>query len=183
MDYINDKFTDLRRLINNGIYGDWNIYRTEDKIKKSICNFTTFLSLSFESSSELPSYTIQSGSFRNYNKINNPNSIKISLAVDGNKNKLKNTIDTLEYYNSSIDLIDIETPYKVFIGYNLYNLSYSITSISMLIVEFDTKEIKQSSILFKTVANTNYSPTVKTGKQQLQEGKNNSSILYDRFRG
>lgn len=173
---IQNKLTSLKRSVNNYLYGQWTV--RDNSTKKDIIEFDTILSYTFESSSDLPSYPLQNGSFSNYNKIINPDRAKIKMAVSGNKTFISKQLKTLESYNNSILLVDLIIPFRDFIGYNLCNLSHGISegeATSMLIVEFELIEIRQVNVYFKQTQPNNKS-TEQTGKANPQEVKNQSLL-------
>lgn len=177
--WVNDKVKKLKKKANNFITGQWTIRTHEGK--RDICDFDTILGYDFKSSSELPSYPIQQGSFENYNKIQNPNKANITLAISGNKSQIRENLLKLEFFNESVDLVDLILPFKAFIGYNLCNLSHSLhegEAMSMLVVNFDLVEIRQSTISFKKTK-ANYKGTTNTGKTNPQ--KPNQSLLKGLF--
>lgn len=177
--WVNDKVKKLKRKVNNFLTGDWTV-RT-NLGKKDICEFDTLLSYDYQSSSDLPSYPIQQGSFENYNKIQNPNKANVSLAISGNKTEIRKNLIKLESFNESVDLVDLILPFKSFIGYNLCNLSHSLhegEGISMLVVNFDLFEIRQAEIKFKKTK-ANYKGTQNTGKTNPQQP--NQSLLKGLF--
>lgn len=177
LNYVTDKIKDLKRSINSAIYGKWDIVDNESK--ETICSYDTFFGFEFSSSSTLPSYPIQNGSFRNYNKVNNPNNLRVSIAVSGNKSVLKTAIELLSKYNEGTQLVDVVTPFKTFISYNLTNMNYELKSgeaVSRLTIEFDIYEIRQSTVAFSNVSSPNFSNNVNGGKVQGQEIQNQSLI-------
>lgn len=177
--WVNDKVKKLKRKANDFLTGQWTVRTNEGK--KDICEFDTILGYDFKSSSELPSYPIQQGSFENYNKIQNPNKANITLAISGNKTELRKNLLKLEFFNEETDLVDLILPFKSFIGYNLCNLSHSLKegeAMSMLAVNFDLVEIRQATISFKKTK-ANYKGTTNTGKTNPQQP--NQSLLKGLF--
>lgn len=150
-----------------GLAGNYNIIDFNSKNGKTICGFDDFIGMKYESDSRISNYTVQFGDFNSYNKVITPKVIEITLVTQGTYEKISNVIEILENYKNSTKLVDVQTPYGVFIGYNIINLSYELSvskGIGYLECTIKIREVEVSSAQFTAFKNIEEQPTTLLGK-------------------
>ncbi len=187
------KYVD-KTLLNNQFFGDWNIY--DSKTNRKIVRFNTFLGYDYSDDVSIMGHPIEKGSFANYNKVVDPATVSVVLAKSGFPYEIRETIDILEKYKDSLDLIDIVTPHKTYIKYNIKSLHHAIRergSVNLLVVDIVLQEIKEVEIGYKTVSggrgisaqnakSGDYADTKDTGKKTTKPVKSSLAVkLVDKF--
>lgn len=176
------KYAD-KTLLNNQIFGDWDIY--DSKTQQKICKFDSFLGYEYTDDVEVMNHPIESGSFANYNKVVDPANVSIILAKSGFPFEIREIIEILEKYKDSVDLVNVVTPYKTYTEYNVKSLHYAIregSSVNLLIVDLVLTEIRQVELGYKTtgysasnVSDGEYADTKDGGKKTaVAESANNT---------
>lgn len=185
------KYAD-KTLLNNQLFGDWDIYDT--KTLQKICRFDTFLGYEYSDEVEVMSHPIESGSFANYNKVVDPASVGVVLAKSGFPFEIREMVKILEKYKDSTDCVNVVTPYRTYTKYNIKSLSYAIrenSSVNLLVVNLVLTEIREVKLGYKTtgysannVANGEYADTKDGGKRKVvEESANNNKRQSLAFAG
>ena len=185
------KYAD-KTLLNNQLFGDWDIYDTKTQMR--ICRFDTFLGYEYSNEVDVVSHPIESGSFADYNKINNPADLGVVLAKSGFPFEIREMVDILEKYKDSTDCVDVITPYKTYTKYKIKSLHYAIresSSVNLLVVNLALSEIKEVELGYKTtgygannVANGEYADTKDGGKRKaVEESVTNTKNQSLAFKG
>ena len=157
----------LLTTLNYFLAGNYNIVDFNSKNGKTICGFDDFIGMKYESDSRISNYTVQFGDFNSYNKVIIPKIIEITLVTQGTHEKISNVVEILENYKNSTKLVDVQTPYGVFIGYNIINLSYELSvskGIGYLECTIKIREVGVSSAQFTAFKNIEEQPTTLLGK-------------------
>ena len=107
------------------------------------------------------------------------------IAKSGFPFEIRETLEIIEKYKDSTDLVNVVTPYKTYTDYNIKSVHYAIrenSSVNLLVVEISLEEIRQVELGYKNVgynaknvSNGDYADTKDTGKKTTKEP--NSSAL------
>lgn len=189
------KYAD-KTLLNNQFFGDWDIY--DSKTNQKIVRFDTFLGYDYSNDVSIMGHPIEKGSFANYNKVVDPANVSIILAKSGFPYEIRETIEILEKYTDSLDLIDVVTPYRTYVKYNVKSLHHAIRekgSVNLLVVDIVLQEIKEVEVGYKTVSggkgisaqnakSGDYADTKDTGKKTTKPVNSSSAAkLLDKISG
>ena len=170
------KYAD-KTLLNNEFFGDWDIY--DSKTNQKIIRFDTFLGYDYSDDVSIMNHPIEDGSFASYNKVVDPATLNVVFAKSGFPFEIREAIEIIEKYKNSTDLVDVVTPYKTYVKYNIKNLHYAIrenSSVNLLVVDIALEEIKEVELGYKNVgynaknvSNGDYADTKDTGKKTTKE--------------
>lgn len=152
---------------NNILTKPYGITRYDGKDSSNICGFDGMTYFNAEYDSKISDFVTQFGDFTSYNKCNLPTLLHMRLGAQGTYGKLSNIIFLLEQYKSSVILVNIHTPFNVFIGFNITNFSYSITArdnIGYLDIDLKARQIYISKAQFSAYSNIEEAPQQLLGK-------------------
>lgn len=165
-----DRVLNAVNYIKTFLAGDYNITKNNSATKETICGFDGFISLKCNSSSKISKYSVKLGDFTSYNKVLEPTNLEITLCVSGSFEKISAVISTLDNYKNSVQLVDIQTPYSVYIGYNIVDTEYELSAengIGYLECVLNVRQIEVSSAQFTAIKNIEDKPTTLLGKMSL----------------
>lgn len=152
--------------------GNYNITKHNSEKKEPICGFDGITNLSFNSSSSISSYSVQFGDFSSYNKVLKPSVINLTVITEGTFEKIKSVTVIMENYKNSFELVDIQTPYGIYIGYNITDVEYELSTrngLGLLELNFIAKEVNISNKQFSSYKNIEQTPTSFNGRSSLLE--------------
>jgi hypothetical protein len=178
--------------------GGWGIYKTEEVIATSRINgilttevyktpaieFDVFLSMDIKEDARITNYPVEEGGFTSAAKVISPIQITIvgaitELGEPASKNApdvmhIYNTIETLESYRASTELVNIFTPQKVFLDMNLISLSWKHTAeggVNLLEVTLGFQEVRTVKPQYTTikVKNPKYETSSEGGNTPTEE--------------
>ena len=148
-------------------FGDrWML--TDAKTGKNIVEFTSFIDADIKAESKVVTGPIEQGSFASYNKVENPNQIKVTLGISGDTAQLQNAINQLEKYAGSTDLVCLVTPTAEYEDMNLERFDYQLkreTGRGALYVSLSLVEIRQVQAAY---TNVKLAPLHNRGKVQTK---------------
>jgi hypothetical protein len=101
-----------------------DITRGADDARQAVVKPDSFLEFGYRNEYSISDYPVQAGGFASYDKVNNPYEIVLRMSKGGSKQERKQFIDSLDNIVGTLELYDILTPEKVFIGVNV--LRYEI---------------------------------------------------------
>lgn len=107
----------------------------------------TFVGIEFGGDSRISDYPVEQGAFADYNKVQVPSEIRVTLACAGEQMDRHEFLSQLESMKQSIDLYDIATPDQLYQSYNLIHYDYSrraTNGVSMIVVELRFEQIRQT---------------------------------------
>lgn len=136
--------------------------------------FTSMLAFSVTDAGDVVSDPIEKGSFTNYNKVDSPLDISVTLAIQGDGSVQDEALSTLRGLKNGTDLVSLQTPEAFYESLNIESLSYARSGeTGPLVVEIQLVEIRQVET---NVTTTDYTPekvknptsasTTDTGKAQ-----------------
>ena len=160
--------------LNGFIRDEWTILYHDTHAE--VATFNGFLDYNFNSPSVVPSQNIEEGSFTNYNKINQPFEMTVTLIKTGYPIEIEETLLKLEQLKNSTRTVDIVLPYRTYKNLNIKNLNHARnegSSINLLLIELQMVEIRERSqaysntaLKYGEIANPSDASTVSLGKQQ-----------------
>lgn len=163
-----DSFLNKLSFISNFLNGNYNITKFVSNINETICGFDDFMDFKFEGTSTISNYTIQLNNFSSYNKVTNPIELNITLGTQGSFYKISNVISVLNKYKDSTELVNIQTPFGFFIGYNITGLNFEISGnqpgCGYLECVIKLREVEISSKQFSSFLNAEEQSTTLLGK-------------------
>jgi len=179
----------LGQIASNAAFGRWavvksnNAENTIDKyswgyIKKvfletdAIAVFDSFMSFNLKKQNLVTDYPLEGGGFTSAMKVVRPGEYEVVLVKNGmNLNQsMTKFLDDLNRYRDGMELVDIVTPFKSYIGcsieaadYAHYKNRYS----NMLVVALSIKEIMQGGILRGKTRNPESASMIDTGQSKM----------------
>lgn len=132
--------------------GQWGIF---DLQGTPAFDFDSFVEMDFDGASKVSSFPVEDGSFANYNKVTNPDRVKVRLAVGGDQNRINALIDDLDIEARAFNLLFVVTPNRIYSDMNLESVQYhrrNRNGENMVIAETTWIEIRQVSATFSDVA-------------------------------
>lgn len=124
--------------------GVWGIFKTGTTTP--ILSFDSVVDLDYRAEWRIPDYPLEQGSFAAYNKVAMPFQIPVRVAKSGSAADRKTFQTQLEAVAASLDLYDVATPNKTFVGVNIERIGYTQDSrhAQMIVAEIWMKKIRQA---------------------------------------
>jgi hypothetical protein len=101
-------------------------------------------------------YPIERGGFQSYNKVATPFEVRLTLTKSGSVADRQAFLNAVDDIQASLDVYDVATPEKVYVGVNVTRVSQSRTAQSganMATVELLLQEVRQTvTVAYSTVA-------------------------------
>lgn len=140
--------------------------------------FKSFMQLNYSVAHKVVSSPVEN-SFVAYNKTTDPEQLDIRGAIKGTPEEIGDALDTLIYYAQSTELLNILTPEKYYIGFNLYKLDYKRDArdgVDLVIFDARLQEIRQVESMYTNV---------KTRRKQRtgQKRSENESFIHMKGKG
>lgn len=160
--------------LGQGIAGNWSIY---DKDGAAAVPFDTFFAMTRKDEGKVTSHPTEPNGFFAYNKVDSPGAVGVVLGVTGNSETLGRTLEALEKFKGSTDLVNVVTPEKTLLDYTLESYDYQRSAdsgVDRLLVSLSLVEIRQvsqqySSETIPKAKQASDSNTAKAGKQSAQQ--------------
>jgi hypothetical protein len=108
--------------------------------------FQSMLEISLQEDSRLPEEAIEQSSFATYNRIIEPQDLKIRLGLQGYPSKIQSTLDRLSDMRKGTEKITVITPSATYDNLMLRSFDYrkdNHTGHNVLIVDLTFKEIRE----------------------------------------
>lgn len=169
------------------IGGEWTLL---DEDGQTAVNFTSFVSIDFQSAGKVASYPVEKGSFADYNKTQEPLDIRVVLAVQGTPSDFDYTLSRLAEYKNGTVKLSVSTPDALYESMTLETYSYKRDNDSgsgMLTVELTLKEVREvETQVTTTVVTKPKNPTsaskANTGKTQGEDASAKEKSLFANIR-
>lgn len=168
----------------NQVFGKWSVTESAkkkdsvvddyswDNIKQkalgtdAIASFDSFMSFDFSKENQITEYPIEGGGFVTAMKVTKPSEYEVILVKNGmNLNyTMGQFIDDINKFRDGIGLVDVITPFKTYVGCNVYATKYSHLRDkynNMLVVTLKIKEIQQGVVNSKGKPRAAASASVK----------------------
>jgi hypothetical protein len=114
----------------------------------------SFLAFSYRNEYSVSDYPVQRGAFMSYNKVANPFEAAVRLSKGGSLQERKAFLESLDAIVGTLDLYDILTPEKTYIGVNVlrWELARQGVKGAYFFAEVDVyfREIRQSVSTYTT---------------------------------
>lgn len=140
--------------------------------------FKSFVQLNYSVAHKVVSSPVES-SFVAYNKTTDPEQLDIRGAIKGTPEEIGDALDTLIYYAQSTELLNILTPEKYYIGFNLYKLDYKRDArdgVDLVIFDARLQEIRQVESMYTNVK-------LRRKQRTGQKRSENEAALHGMFGG
>lgn len=155
----------MSQAVNVG--GEWTIL---DEGGATAVTFTSFVDIDLRNEGQALSYPIEEGSFANYNKVDAPLGIRVTLAVQGTDSDFEYILAKLDEYKREAVKLSVSTPARLYESMTLETYSYKRSreaGAGMLTVELSLVEVREVA--------TQVTPTVITKpKNPTSSGKANT---------
>ena len=135
--------------------------------------FKSFMQLNYSVAHKVVSSPVEN-SFVAYNKTTDPEQLDIRGAIKGTPEEIGDALDTLIYYAQSTELLNILTPEKYYIGFNLYKLDYKRDArdgVDLVIFDARLQEIRQVESMYTNVK-------VRRKQRTGQKRSENESFIH-----
>jgi hypothetical protein len=83
-----------------------------------IIDFDSFLAMDLRQDNPISDYPVELGGFQSYDKVQLPIEIRVRLAAGGSVASRALFLQSIEAVMNTVDLYDIVTPERVYLGYN-----------------------------------------------------------------
>lgn len=140
--------------------------------------FKSFMQLNYSVAHKVVSSPVES-SFVAYNKTTDPEQLDIRGAVKGTPEEIGDALDTLIYFAQSTELLNILTPEKYYIGFNLYKLDYKRDArdgVDLVIFDARLQEIRQVESMYTNVK-------LRRKQRTGQKRSENESFIHMKGKG
>lgn len=127
--------------------------------------FQSMLEISLQEDSRLPEEAIEQSSFATYNRIIEPQDLKIRLGLQGYPSKIQSTLDRLSDMRKGTEKITVITPSATYDNLMLRSFDYrkdNHTGHNVLIVDLTFKEIREVPTFKTTTSVTEPEPPAVT---------------------
>ncbi len=154
---------------------DWTLW---DERGNTAVSFTSFFDIDVRNEGQALSYPIEDGSFANYNKVDSPLQIRVSLGFQGDETEFEYILERLDEYKKGSSILDVVTPSTIYSYMTLESYSYKRAkdgNAGMLTVELVLVEVRQVRVQVTTISNPRNSTS--TSKENTGQKKPYRSIL------
>lgn len=147
----------------------WGIF---DKAGARVLTPDSVIGFSFMNEFRISDYPIEEGAFESYNKVATPFDVRVVMTKGGKTADRQIFLDTLDILISSLDLVDVVTPDKIYYSANIIHYDYERSSkngVQLLTVSIFLREIRlASAVKISTVVAPSGADPVAVGAVQSQ---------------
>ena len=132
------------------------------------------VSVEYTNQSRLSDFPVEKGSFAQYNKVQTPGEVSVTLAFSGTEQDRASFLTAIDKASKSVDLYSVVTPEVTYLNQNIEGYSYSRTAehgTTLLIVQLNLKEIRQVSAQYSNSSTGAVSPSVSDASATVSSGK------------
>ena len=159
----------------------WGIYNVDDL--QPAFDIDSVVDVDFSMRTKVSQFPVESGSFANYNKVQEPFSGKLRLSVGGDSTRMAVFLVDLDYAVKDVTLFNLMTPEQTYKNVTLVDYSYKRSASSgcnKIEAEVSVVEIREVSPQYATTKVTHPKKKaavskVETGKQQTTDASNDAS--------
>jgi hypothetical protein len=147
----------------------WTVL-TEDG--REAVEFQSFIDMDFANEALAPNYPVEAGSFANYNKVQSPADIRVSLALQGTDFEIEAALARLDTFSKEASKLIVVTSAAVYDSLTLTGVSYSRraeSGVTLLIVLLSFYEVRESRSQVTTTVITQ--PKNPTSATRVNEGR------------
>jgi hypothetical protein len=124
--------------------------------RKAVVTPDSFGEFNYRNEWATSDFPVQAGEFASYNKVANPFEVMVRMYKGGTKEDRKKFLDSIEAIQGTLDLYDIVTPERTYLGVNVvrYEVSRRGAKGAYFLSEVDLyfREIRQVSATYTTTA-------------------------------
>lgn len=147
--------------------------------RQAVVKPDSFLEFGYRNEYSVSDYPLQEGGFASYDKVANPYEVVLRMSKGGSKQERKKFLDALDAIVGTLDLYDILTPEKTFIGVNVlrYEIArrgnraaYFFTEVDLYFREIRTVTATYSNtaVITENAQNPSAAPVTNVGTVQGQ---------------
>ena len=129
----------------------WGVFNLSGEL---VFDVDSVLDLKVSGKAKVSDFPVEEGAFSSYNKVKEPKSSKVRLAVGGTA-RIGTFQAALDTELGSANLYNIVTPTTVYLNVTLESYDYSQAAesgLNLLVVDMSFKEIREVSPAYSTVA-------------------------------
>ncbi|MDR2077041.1 MAG: hypothetical protein LBP61_08975 [Desulfovibrio sp.] len=156
--------------------GEWTLL---DEYGETAVSFTSFLDVDIKNDGQALSYPVELGGFANYNKVESPLEIRVTLAAQGSESDFEYILFQLEDYKREAVKLVVVTPSALHGSMTLESYSYKRgreSGAGLLAVELSLIEVREVETQVTTTVITK--PKNPTSAGKTDTGKTQTSVLY-----
>jgi hypothetical protein len=141
---------------------DWGIFNSSGSIVLDPDSM-----IAFERGVEyrIATYPLEKGGFQDYNKVATPFEVRVTMTKGGSVTDRQSFLNAIEALQASLDLYDVATPEKVYVGVNITRVSQSRSAqagANLATVEILLQEVRQTVAVAYTKAATDDPPPLES---------------------
>lgn len=141
-----EKLTGDAPNLKDGGLTSWGIYTQDGKLA---LDPTSIFAVEFQREFRISDYPIEEGGFESYNKVATPFDIRITVTKDGKLSERKAFLDDMDALVVTLDLFDVVTPERTYLGVNIVRADYKRDNesggVSLLQVELQAVEVRTTA--------------------------------------
>jgi hypothetical protein len=144
--------------------GEWTLL---DEYGETAVEFTSFLDVDIKNEGQALSYPVELGGFANYNKVESPLEIRVTLAVQGSESDFEHILFQLEDYKREAVKLVVVTPAALHPSMTLESYSYKRgreAGAGLLAVELSLVEVREVETQVTTTVITKPKNPTSAGK-------------------
>lgn len=145
----------------------------------------SFLEIEFKRDWVVPDYPQELGAFQSYNKVATPYEAKVRMTKGGTEADRQQFLDTVDALASSLALVDVVTPTRIYQNANITHYDYRRTAtngVGLLTVDIWLEEIRVApNPAFTQTAKPDGQDPQQTGQVQAQPATPAQSALASVF--
>lgn len=155
-----------------------------DENGSNFVEFTSFIAVDIRNEGQALSYPVEEGGFMNYNKVQTPLDIRVTLATQGEPYDFETILKTLEEFQRDAVKVSVVTPSEFYASMTLEAYTYKHTRESgagQLTVELSLIEVREVQTRVTTTVITRPKNPTSTGNTNTgkTQPKDDSSLLND----
>lgn len=162
--------TALSPLISSFLGSFAQVWGVFDAQGNQVLTPDTFLALEYTNSRRISNFPVEQGSFASYNKVNDPFSGTVRMAVGGTLSAREQFLQDLQVLSDSLDLYTLVTPEASYPNVNMERFDYrreTTNGAGVIVASCHFVEIRQAQTAYsgQTLVPTGYltNPTTSTG--------------------
>lgn len=154
--------------------GEWTLL---DEGGGTAVTFTSFIDIDLRNEGQALSYPIEEGSFANYNKVDTPLDIRVTLATQGNNSDFEYILAKLDEYKREAVKLSVSTPSRLYESMTLETYSYKrsrdagagMLTVELALIEVREVETQVTTTVITRPKNPTSSGKTNTGKTQTTD--------------
>ena len=162
-------------MIGQLLGGSWTLL---DEQGGEALTFTSFIDIDYRNEGQALSYPVELGGFANYNKVQTPLDIRVTLSTQGSNADFEYILSRLDEYQKGAVKLSVATPSALYGSLTLAAYSYRRAQddgAGLLTVELSLIEVREVQTQVRTTVITK--PKNATSADKANAGKK-QSVLY-----